>query len=177
WGRVGAAGGGGGWAAGDGVRVVEGQGYASGVRDATNLGWKLARVGRGLADSRLLETYTGERRAHARSMIHLSEVAGDIFAPTTRFGARFRDTFVRALNLFPMVKRYFVELRFKPMPRYEAVAVLLPAHACRHGLFSRVPARTCNSSPARPPRPMPVNRASFSRRPPHRPHPFAPAPS
>ncbi|UEP29603.1 MULTISPECIES: bifunctional 3-(3-hydroxy-phenyl)propionate/3-hydroxycinnamic acid hydroxylase [unclassified Burkholderia] len=138
--------------AGDAAHIMpvwQGQGYNSGIRDANNLGWKLAMVARGLADSRLLETYTVERRAHARSMIHLSEVAGDIFAPTTRFGARFRDTFVRALTLFPAVKRYFVEMRFKPMPRYEAGAVLLPAHAPRRGWLARVLERSGNSAPGR----------------------------
>ncbi|KWI48337.1 bifunctional 3-(3-hydroxy-phenyl)propionate/3-hydroxycinnamic acid hydroxylase [Burkholderia pseudomultivorans] len=138
--------------AGDAAHIMpvwQGQGYNSGIRDANNLGWKLAMVAKGLADGRLLDTYTVERRAHARSMIHLSEVAGDIFAPTTRFGARFRDTFVRALNLFPAVKRYFVEMRFKPMPRYEAGAVLLPAHAPRQGRLARVLERSGSSAPGR----------------------------
>ncbi|MGC7527383.1 FAD-dependent monooxygenase, partial [Pandoraea pneumonica] len=76
----------------------QGQGYNSGIRDANNLGWKLAMVVKGQCHSALLDTYTTERRAHARAMIHLSEVAGDIFAPTTRFGVRFRDAFVRSFN-------------------------------------------------------------------------------
>ncbi|WP_366919251.1 bifunctional 3-(3-hydroxy-phenyl)propionate/3-hydroxycinnamic acid hydroxylase [Burkholderia diffusa] len=138
--------------AGDAAHIMpvwQGQGYNSGIRDANNLGWKLAMVAKGLADDCLLDTYTVERRAHARSMIHLSEVAGDIFAPTTRFGARFRDTFVRALNLFPSVKRYFVEMRFKPMPRYEAGAVLLPAQAPKPGWIARVLERSGTSAPGR----------------------------
>ena len=88
-------------------------------------------VVKGLAGDALLDTYTAERRAHARSMIHLSEVAGDIFAPTSRFGIKFRDAFVRTFNLFPAVKRYFVEMRFKPMPRYETGVVLLPSAAAQ----------------------------------------------
>ncbi|WP_353254577.1 bifunctional 3-(3-hydroxy-phenyl)propionate/3-hydroxycinnamic acid hydroxylase [Burkholderia anthina] len=138
--------------AGDAAHIMpvwQGQGYNSGIRDANNLGWKLAMVAKGLADDCLLDTYTVERRAHARSMIHLSEVAGDIFAPTTRFGARFRDTFVRALNLLPSVKRYFVEMRFKPMPRYEAGAVLLPAKAPKPGWIARVLERSGTSAPGR----------------------------
>jgi len=138
--------------AGDAAHIMpvwQGQGYNSGIRDANNLGWKLAMVAKGVADGRLLDTYTVERRAHARSMIHLSEVAGDIFAPTTRFGARFRDAFVRSMNVFPSVKRYFVEMRFKPMPRYEAGVVLLPPPQSTGGWLARLLERSGNSAPGR----------------------------
>ncbi|WP_322054588.1 bifunctional 3-(3-hydroxy-phenyl)propionate/3-hydroxycinnamic acid hydroxylase [Paraburkholderia bannensis] len=141
--------------AGDAAHIMpvwQGQGYNSGIRDANNLGWKLAMVAKGLADGRLLDTYTVERRAHARSMIHLSEVAGDIFAPNTRFGARFRDAFVKSMNVFPSVKRYFVEMRFKPMPRYEAGVVLLPPQQQQQragGWLARVLERSGNSAPGR----------------------------
>nr|WP_150697997.1 bifunctional 3-(3-hydroxy-phenyl)propionate/3-hydroxycinnamic acid hydroxylase [Pandoraea terrae] len=138
--------------AGDAAHIMpvwQGQGYNSGIRDANNLGWKLAMVAKGLAHHHLLDTYTVERRAHARSMIHLSEVAGDIFAPTTRFGARFRDAFVRCLDFFPSVKRYFVEMRFKPMPRYEAGVVLLLEPRQTGGGFARMLERAGNSAPGR----------------------------
>src|SRR6202023_2105879 len=45
--------------------VWQGQGYNSGIRDAANLGWKLAAVSRGLAGERILRTYDTGRRAHA----------------------------------------------------------------------------------------------------------------
>ncbi|WP_322030122.1 bifunctional 3-(3-hydroxy-phenyl)propionate/3-hydroxycinnamic acid hydroxylase [Paraburkholderia sp. J76] len=138
--------------AGDAAHIMpvwQGQGYNSGIRDANNLGWKLAMVAKGQADGRLLDSYTVERRAHARSMIHLSEVAGDIFAPATRFGARFRDTFVRGMNVFPSVKRYFVEMRFKPMPRYEAGVVLLPPPQKAGGWLASLLERSGNSAPGR----------------------------
>ena len=138
--------------AGDAAHIMpvwQGQGYNSGIRDANNLGWKLAMVVKGVAGDRLLDTYTAERRAHARSMIHLSEVAGDIFAPTTRFGVRFRDAFVRTFNIVPSIKRYFVEMRFKPMPRYEEGVVLLPPPAKTGGWLARVLDRAGNSAPGR----------------------------
>ena len=138
--------------AGDAAHIMpvwQGQGYNSGIRDANNLGWKLAMVAKGLADGRLLDTYTAERRAHARSMIHLSEVAGDIFAPNTRFGVRFRDAFVRSFNVLPAVKRYFIEMRFKPMPRYEEGVVLLPPPQHRGGWLARMLERAGNSAPGR----------------------------
>lgn len=127
--------------AGDAAHIMpvwQGQGYNSGIRDANNLGWKLAMVVKGLAGDSLLDTYTTERRAHARSMIHLSEVAGDIFAPTSRLGTKFRDGFVRSLGMLPSLKRYFVEMRFKPMPRYESGVVILPEREQREGFLARL---------------------------------------
>lgn len=138
--------------AGDAAHIMpvwQGQGYNSGIRDANNLGWKLAMVVKGQCHGGLLDTYTAERRSHARAMIHLSEVAGDIFAPTTRFGVRFRDTFVRSFNWFPSVKRYFVEMRFKPMPRYEEGVVLLPPPTSTGGWLARLLERSGNSAPGR----------------------------
>lgn len=134
--------------AGDAAHIMpvwQGQGYNSGIRDASNLGWKLAMVVKGRAGDALLDTYTQERRVHARSMIHLSEVAGDIFAPTSRVGAKVRDMFVSTFTLFPSMKRYFVEMRFKPMPRYEDGAVLSQARPRRHGVLARLLAKAGQS--------------------------------
>lgn len=115
--------------AGDAAHIMpvwQGQGYNSGMRDASNLAWKLAWVAKGMAAPALLDTYGEERRDHARSMIHLSEVAGDIFAPESHTAAKVRDTVMLALNALPPVKQYFAEMRFKPMPRYERGVVVLP---------------------------------------------------
>ena len=138
--------------AGDAAHVMpvwQGQGYNSGIRDASNLGWKLTAVVKGQAHGALLDTYTMERRAHVRSMIHLSEVAGDIFAPTSRLGSWVRDRFVGTFKVLPSLKRYVVEMRFKPMPRYEAGAVLSPAHARRDGMMARLLARMGHTAPGR----------------------------
>lgn len=124
--------------AGDAAHIMpvwQGQGYNSGMRDASNLAWKLAHVVKGLTGEQLLDTYTQERRDHARMMIHLSEVAGDIFAPPSRTAARMRDAVTLALNAVPSWKQYFVEMRFKPMPRYEQGAVLAPPSTSRRGLL------------------------------------------
>src|SRR5690606_7803772 len=45
--------------------VWQGQGFNTGIRDATNLAWKLALVVRGQAGNGLLDSYTQERHAHA----------------------------------------------------------------------------------------------------------------
>lgn len=134
--------------AGDAAHIMpvwQGQGYNSGIRDASNLGWKLAMVIKGTAADSLLDTYGTERRNHARSMIHLSEVAGDIFAPPSKFGANLRDGLTRLLNAIPPVKRYVVEMRFKPMPRYESGVVLLPEPK-PHGKLARWLERRGNSA-------------------------------
>lgn len=134
--------------AGDAAHIMpvwQGQGYNSGIRDASNLGWKLAMVIKGTAADSLLDTYGTERRNHARSMIHLSEVAGDIFAPSSKFGANLRDGLTLLLNAIPPVKRYVVEMRFKPMPRYESGVVLLPEPK-PHGKLARWLERRGNSA-------------------------------
>ena len=71
--------------------VWQGQGYNSGIRDAANLGWKLAAVVNGQADDALLDTYDVERRKHARAMIDLSTMVGRVISPTNRRVAALRD--------------------------------------------------------------------------------------
>ncbi|WP_407687235.1 bifunctional 3-(3-hydroxy-phenyl)propionate/3-hydroxycinnamic acid hydroxylase [Mycobacterium sp. HUMS_1102779] len=104
--------------------VWQGQGYNSGIRDAFNLGWKLAAVVGGLADDKLLDTYDIERRKHARAMIDLSTMVGRAISPTNRRVAGVRDLLVRSASVVPTLKRYVLEMRFKPMPRYDQGAVV-----------------------------------------------------
>jgi 3-(3-hydroxy-phenyl)propionate hydroxylase len=103
--------------------VWQGQGYNSGIRDAANLGWKLAAVVNGLAHDALLDTYDIERRKHARAMIDLSTMVGRVISPTNRRVAALRDKVIRAASVVPTLKRFVLEMRFKPMPRYEQGAV------------------------------------------------------
>ena len=103
--------------------VWQGQGYNSGIRDAANLGWKLAAVVNGQADDALLDTYDVERRKHARAMIDLSTMVGRVISPTNPRVAALRDRVIRAASVVPSLKRYVLEMRFKPMPRYEQGAV------------------------------------------------------
>jgi len=119
--------------------VWQGQGYNSGIRDAANLGWKLAAVVSGRADDGLLDTYDVERRKHARAMIDLSTMVGRVISPTNRRVASARDLLVRSASIVPSLKRYVLEMRFKPMPRYEHGAVV-------HSLDPQEPRRT--ESPA-----------------------------
>lgn len=81
--------------AGDAAHIMpvwQGQGYNSGMRDASNLAWKLSLVIKGLANDRLLDSYELERRDHAKAMIDLSVLAGHVLAPQALAGhpARWR---------------------------------------------------------------------------------------
>jgi 3-(3-hydroxy-phenyl)propionate hydroxylase len=104
--------------------VWQGQGYNSGMRDATNLAWKLAAVIKGESADALLDTYTQERKDHAQAMVDISTAFGKIVKPTNMFVVAFRDASFAVLNLFPKVKAYFSEMKYKPMPRYTAGAVV-----------------------------------------------------
>lgn len=113
--------------AGDAAHIMpvwQGQGYNSGMRDAFNLAWKVSLVVQGKAGEQLLDTYEMERRDHAKAMIDLSVLAGNILAPPKRWQGTLRDGLSWAMGFVPPVKRYFLEMRFKPMPKYEQGAQL-----------------------------------------------------
>ena len=112
--------------AGDAAHLMPvwlGQGWNSGMRDATNLAWKLTAVLNGDAAETLLDTYTLERHKHVSDMIDVNMTAGTVMKMKP-LGGWIRDRAASALNLVPTWKSYFTELRFKPMPRYAAGVVV-----------------------------------------------------
>lgn len=101
-----------------------GQGMNSGVRDAHNLGWKLAAViGQGLPPS-LLDSYELERRDHAWALIRLAMNLGLVMAPKTVMRARVIAAVFTAIGFIPPLRDYFLQMRFKPKPRYLTGLVL-----------------------------------------------------
>jgi len=68
-----------------------GQGMCQGVRDAVNLGWKLALVLRGQAPEALLDTYEAERRPHAIELIDTVKGLGRFICERDMEAARRRD--------------------------------------------------------------------------------------
>lgn len=107
--------------AGDAAHLMPvwmGQGWNSGMRDATNLSWKLSSILRGQADDALLDTYTSERKDHAKAMVDLSLTFGKVIKITNPVVAGARDVASSILNLSPKAKSYFADMKFKPMPRY-----------------------------------------------------------
>jgi len=96
-----------------------GQGMNAGLRDAHNVAWKIAAALKG-ADPAILDSYDAERRKPAWDMIQLAVVMGDIVMPADAAQVAFRDLLMTALEPFPAVKDYLIQMRFKPKPRYDA---------------------------------------------------------
>jgi 3-(3-hydroxy-phenyl)propionate hydroxylase len=97
-----------------------GQGMNSGLRDAHNVAWKLALVLNGAADESIMDSYDAERRAPAWAMIQLAVAMGQVVMPQGASQVAFRDMLLKALEPFPGVQDYFLQMRFKPKPRYDA---------------------------------------------------------
>lgn len=95
-----------------------GQGMNSGIRDAHNLGWKLIQVMRGNLHSRVLDTYEQERRDHAWALIKLALNLGVVMAPASVLRASLISGLFRAIAHLPPLRDYFLQMRFKPKPRF-----------------------------------------------------------
>jgi 3-(3-hydroxy-phenyl)propionate hydroxylase len=68
-----------------------GQGMCAGMRDASNLAWKLAAVLGGDAPDALLDTYESERLPHVRAFIELAVKLGAVLQETDPIAAAARD--------------------------------------------------------------------------------------
>lgn len=115
--------------AGDAAHLMPpwaGQGMNTGIRDATNVAWKLAAIVGARADPAILSSYDTERRPHARAMVELSTTLGRILSPTHRGVAATRDLLFRSVAWAPAVRNWILQMRFKPMPRYSTGLVVEP---------------------------------------------------
>ncbi len=95
-----------------------GQGLNSGIRDATNLSWKIAECLAGRVDDSALDSYEVERRPHAEAVIRSSERLGRVVMTTNPRLAAFRDAVVRNSLHSDEGRRFFEEMRYRPMARY-----------------------------------------------------------
>ncbi|MBN3845886.1 bifunctional 3-(3-hydroxy-phenyl)propionate/3-hydroxycinnamic acid hydroxylase [Paraburkholderia sp. Ac-20342] len=95
-----------------------GQGMNSGVRDAFNLGWKLAAVLDGRLPERVLDSYETERRGHAWALIRLALNLGIVMAPSSRLSAFLWQAFFTFAAYVPPLRDYFLQMKFKPKPRF-----------------------------------------------------------
>ncbi len=68
-----------------------GQGMCAGIRDASNLAWKLADVIQGRSDDALLDTYESERSPHVREFIETAVRLGRVIQTTDADAARQRN--------------------------------------------------------------------------------------
>jgi 3-(3-hydroxy-phenyl)propionate hydroxylase len=78
-----------------------GQGLCAGMRDASNLAWKLAGVLRGDLPEIALDTYEVERKPHARYMIAMALSMGKAMTAGGRLGDALRRIVVPRLHLIP----------------------------------------------------------------------------
>jgi 3-(3-hydroxy-phenyl)propionate hydroxylase len=101
-----------------------GQGMNSGIRDATNLAWKLALVLNGKAGDGLLDTYDSERREHAATMVNFATRMGQMYSPHNHATERVRAAAFRGAQKIPGARDYILQMKYKPMPRYVRGAVV-----------------------------------------------------
>jgi 3-(3-hydroxy-phenyl)propionate hydroxylase len=96
-----------------------GQGMSSGVRDAYNLGWKLAAVLKGQADDSLLDSYESERRDHAQAMIDVSVWLKDMVSMSNPAATVLRNTLVKTTLATPGAGDWLKRGGFKPKPVFK----------------------------------------------------------
>lgn len=92
-----------------------GQGLCSGIRDATNLAWKLSLVLRNLAGKRLLASYETERKPHAQETIDGAQMMGLLLFPKDRRQEFIRDTTLTILNSLPPARRLIEKVKPRPI--------------------------------------------------------------
>lgn len=105
--------------AGDAAHVMPpfaGQGMNSGIRDAFNLGWKLALVIQGLAGPELIDSYERERRWHVRKMTQLAVFLGWVVMPTSRSGMFLRDALFGLANAVPQSRAFLASGKLRQPP-------------------------------------------------------------
>jgi 3-(3-hydroxy-phenyl)propionate hydroxylase len=88
-----------------GVSPFGARGANSGVQDADNLGWKLARVVQGESPASLLDSYAFEREYAADENILNSTRATDFITPKSEVSALFRDAVLALSRKHPFARR------------------------------------------------------------------------
>jgi 3-(3-hydroxy-phenyl)propionate hydroxylase len=122
-----------------------GQGMCAGIRDASNLAWKLVDVVRGRADAALLDKYEHERAPHVRALIELAVELGHVIQTTDVAQAVQRDArFVADSPTVFELPRPALEVF--PQPRLHDGQLLDNVLGRRHAIIGR--AKTLDGLPA-----------------------------
>ena len=123
-----------------------GQGMNSGIRDAHNLAWKLAAVVRGRLAPSLLDSYETERRGHVAGMIELALRMGRIMGPASRWRGWATQTAFRVAGLWPPLRGYFGEMKYKPKPSFRQGFLIPAAHPLVGRLIPQPLVRTADGT-------------------------------
>ncbi|GCE27333.1 3-(3-hydroxy-phenyl)propionate/3-hydroxycinnamic acid hydroxylase [Dictyobacter alpinus] len=102
-----------------------GQGMNSGLRDASNLCWKLQLVIQQQTTPQILASYQQERLPHVIQMIMFSSTLGSLIMPTWQPLAIARDLVLNAIHSIPPLRRLLTDMEVKPQPHYRS-GFLLP---------------------------------------------------
>jgi 3-(3-hydroxy-phenyl)propionate hydroxylase len=105
--------------AGDAAHLMPpfaGQGMNSGMKDAVNLGWKLAAVIARSTNADILDSYEVERARSVRAMVNLSRRLGAVIMPTNRIVAGARDVAFACLNQSPRFRSFVLRGGVLPPP-------------------------------------------------------------
>ncbi len=102
------------------------RGANSGIQDAENLAWKLARVVQGQASESLVDSYDLERSAAADDNIGHSTRSTDFIAPRTAQERRFRDAALALARQTGFAKRMVNSGRLSLPTTYENTPLTTP---------------------------------------------------
>ncbi|MGD9618358.1 MAG: bifunctional 3-(3-hydroxy-phenyl)propionate/3-hydroxycinnamic acid hydroxylase [Mycolicibacterium sp.] len=120
-----------------------GQGLCAGLRDATNLAWKLAGVLSGGLPESVLDSYEKERAPHARYMIQFARAMGFAMTAGGEAGNLLRRLVIPRLHLIPGIRRKILDsttpalnrssMVFKTRRRRQLAGRLCPNAVLRDG--------------------------------------------
>jgi len=105
-----------------------GQGMGAGLRDATNLTWKLAGVLAGDLPESVLETYEAERKPHARALIRIAKLMGVLMTQGGRAGDTARRVVAPRLHYVPGIRSKILDSETPALSR--TVLVRRPRLRC-----------------------------------------------
>jgi 3-(3-hydroxy-phenyl)propionate hydroxylase len=114
-----------------------GQGMNSGIRDVTNLAWKLGQVLVGKASPALLASYDAERRENARAMVEFATGVGRLYHPRNRLAEIARNFVFRTVQKIPGGRDYILQMKYKPVPQYQQGFLLAPPASSKTSMVGR----------------------------------------
>jgi len=120
-----------------------GQGMNSGIRDAQNLGWKLACCLRGDLGPGVLDSYEAERKPHARELIAMAVKMGHVMMPRSPVNALLVQSAFRLLALYRPARDYVMQMKYKPQPHFQNGLMVGEAGCALRGRMLAQPVVEC----------------------------------